>query len=275
MNPNLQAEAPFHFPPILEAVITHLPNQDEYHGVRLEVIQTCLKSMRKFDGHDYPVMIWDNGSCSDLTDWLRNVYKPDYLILSPNVGKSSARAAIMHMLPPETIVAISDDDMLFYPKWLDPQIEILNTYPNVGMVSGWPVRRSMGISNEHTLAWARGTGKLQTGRFISDKEEADYAYSIGNKYESIRDMFLTQSDYMVEYQGIKAYCTAQHCQFVARAGVIAPFCLYDKKCMNTERPFDKSIDDAGLLRLTTIERLTRHIGNILDDKIRLEIGATL
>lgn len=275
MNPNARATAPFHFPPILEAVITHLPNTQDYHGVRLEVVQTCLTSMRKHDGHGYPVMVWDNGSCPALTDWLMHEYKPDYLILSPNIGKSAARAAIMNMVPPETIVTMSDDDMLFYRQWLDPQIEILNTLPNVGMVSGWPVRRSMAINNDHTLAWARGTGKFTSGRFITEKEEADYSYSIGNKPESIRDMFLTQQDYVVEYSGVKAYCTAQHCQFVARAGVIAPFCLYDAEAMKTERGFDKSIDEAGLLRLTTVERLTRHIGNILDDKIRIEIGAIL
>ena len=27
-------------------VVTHLPNQEGYHAQRLEVVQTCLKSMR-------------------------------------------------------------------------------------------------------------------------------------------------------------------------------------------------------------------------------------
>jgi hypothetical protein len=273
LNPLLQKKAPSHFPAVMEVVITHLPDQQDYHGVRLEVIQTCLTTMRKYDGHGNPVMIWDNGSCNALTDWLQEVYKPDWLILSPNVGKSSARAAVVHMLEPETIICISDDDMLFYPGWLDPQLEILNTFPNVGMVSGWAVRRSMGISNERTLAWARGTGKFTSGRFITDQEETDYSYSIGNKPLSIHEMFINQQDYKVEYQGVQAYCTAQHCQFVARAGIIAPFCHYADEAMATERPFDKAIDDAGLLRLTTIQRLTRHIGNILDDKIRIEMQA--
>jgi hypothetical protein len=270
LNPMLNQPAPRHFPPLLGAVITHLPNQKDYHGVRLTVIQKCLLSMRKHAGRDLPFLIWDNGSCEALTDWLRITFKPEWLVLSSNVGKSSARATIMHMLPPETIICKSDDDMLYYPGWLTPQLEILNTYPNVGMVSGWPVRRSLGISNDKTVAWAKANADISTGRFITDAEETEFALSIGNKPESIISMFKDQIDLIAEYQGVKAYLSAQHCQFIAHAGVIAPFCQWMDDALPTERPFDKAIDDAGLLRLTTTTRLVKHIGNIFDQKLEIE-----
>ena len=39
-------------------VTTHLPNQEGYHAQRLEVVQTCLKSMRN-GASGIPVMVWD------------------------------------------------------------------------------------------------------------------------------------------------------------------------------------------------------------------------
>jgi hypothetical protein len=269
----LNQKVPVKFPEIIGAVITHLPDQKDYHGVRMRVVQTCLTSMRKHAGRRLPIFIWDNGSCKELINWLLNEFKPEWLMISPNLGKSNARAAVMRILPGESVVCMSDDDMLYYPGWLDPQLDILNTYPNVGIVSGWPVRRSMGINNGNTIKWAETYAKITKGRFITDQEEGDYATSIGNKPISIHEMFLNQMDIMAEYQGIKAYCTSQHCQFIARVKTVAPFCVESEEAMATERPFDKSIDDAHLLRLTTVKRVTRHIGNIVDDKINIELKA--
>jgi hypothetical protein len=44
--------------------------------------------------------------------------------------------------------------------------------------------------------------------------------------------------------------------------------IADRDAMGDEKPFDWAVDNAGLLRLTTTERYTRHIGNILDDELR-------
>ena len=59
-------------------VTTHLPNQEGYHAQRLEVVQTCLKSMRN-GAPGIPVMVWDNGSCQELRDWLLDDYRPDFM----------------------------------------------------------------------------------------------------------------------------------------------------------------------------------------------------
>jgi hypothetical protein len=66
---------------------------------------------------------------------------------------------------------------------------------------------------------------------------------------------------------------AQHCQFLCQAGKIAPFVRWDHRAMAPEKDFDIAIDEAGLLRLTTKERYTRHMGNIIDDDLRMEMKA--
>jgi hypothetical protein len=56
-------------------------------------------------------------------------------------------------------------------------------------------------------------------------------------------------------------------QFVAWRDVIAQFEPDDPQLMGSQRAMDERIDNEGYLRLATVERLTRHIGNVLDDEI--------
>lgn len=259
-NPLKYQNAPAAFPSVLLTVITHLPNNVGYHAGRIRVIQRCLESMRTDDA---AVMVWDNGSGAELRMWLQQTYRPDYLILSPNVGKAAARRSILNMVPPETIVSLSDDDMEFTRGWLDAHLQLLNGFPNVGAVSGFPVRFSFGWGNVSTLEWAQEYATLERGRFIPESYEADYALSIGSEPERIRELMKEQQDYRVTFNGMQAYAQAQHCQFVCVAGRIAPFCVVDGSAVGDERPFDQAIDAAGLLRLTTIERYARHLGNRL------------
>lgn len=271
INPLYRVSAPDHLPSMVASVITHLPNRVGYHAQRLEIVKACLVSMRN-GAAGIPVMVWDNGSCGELRMWLRDVYHPEYLVLSPNVGKSSARASIVHMFPPETIIGISDDDMLFYPDWMYAHLALLDGFPNVGAVSGWPVRVSFGWGNENTIAWAHKNGAVECGRFIADDQERDYAVSVGMDEHSHAERTAAKQDVMITYNGLWAYAEAQHCQFMAYAGRIAQFCGYSNQAMGTEIPFDNAIDGAGLLRLTTIGRYTWHMGNIIDDGLRAELN---
>lgn len=89
---------------------------------------------------------------------------------------------IAQMLPPETILGYSDDDMLFSNNWLAPQIELLKGFPNVACVSGYPVRTSFRWGNDNTKAWARAEARLTAGRFIPNEWERDFCVSIGRDY---------------------------------------------------------------------------------------------
>src|SRR5512140_447519 len=118
-------------PPIVASVITHLPNEDGYHSKRFGIVTASLNMLRA-GAPNTPVLIWDNGSCEHLRDWLVNEYRPDYLILSANMGKTNARTSIWAMFPRKTIIATADDDFGYCPGWLEAQVDLLKTFPNVG-----------------------------------------------------------------------------------------------------------------------------------------------
>lgn len=270
-NPNRKAKAQQYSGAVISA-ITHLPNMDGYHADRFEVIKMCLETMRQNTGmDDCMVLIWDNGSCREFTDWLYKAYRPDQLVLSPNVGKASARAGIIRMLPTNTIVGVSDDDMYFYPGWLRHSIEIFERFPNVGQVSAYPVRTQFRWGNSNTLAWASKNAKLETGRFIPEQWDRDFCTSIGREYDFHIPYTASDLDYRIRYKGVDAYAVAHHCQFMGRTDRLAPFAIWDDECMGDEKPFDNAIDRAGLLRLTTTHRLARHIGNVLDEDMTLDV----
>jgi hypothetical protein len=273
MNPMFLKQPPG-YPPLMAVVITHLPEgSDLYHKERLPIIKTSIASLRKFAGRDLPLMIWDNGSGPVLRSWLSGSLRPEWLILSPNIGKPPARASIMRMVPAETVVCLADDDMLYFPGWLDTQTNILDTYPNVGSVSGWPIRRSFFIGgNDKTIQWGKEHATIETGHFISADEDADYATSVGTDAASWLKWRPDLEQTIITYKGVRTYATSQHCQMICKAGNIAPLCKFEVDKKHGERGFDKSIDDAGLLRLTTEKRYTLHMGNILDDKLKKLIG---
>lgn len=258
-------------PAVVACVITHLPELTGYHNNRMQVIQTSLTSLRNNSAMKIPVMVWDNGSCDVFRDWLIKSFKPEYLVLSPNVGKTSARSAIPRMFPLGVIVAIADDDMLYYPNWLMPQLDLLKTFPDVGCVSGYPVRTQQRWGNEYTLAWAKENAKLEVGRFIPDKWDEDFCTSIGRDYKGFHIKYTEKDrDYLITYKGRKAYAAAHHCQFLAYAGRIAEFTQWTDEALSAEMIFDKTVDGAKLLRLTTTDRLTRHMGNVLDSELKAE-----
>ena len=268
-NPNRSSLA-HQYTDVVLSVVTHLPNFTGYHAKRLEVVQTCLETMRDNSGGDYTVIVWDNGSCEEFRQWVRDEYKPDMFVQSTNIGKTLARNSLASMLPKGKIIAFCDDDILFYKNWLNPQLSLLRGFPNVSCVTGYPVRTAFRWGVENTKSWAVKHGKMRTGRFIPTEWENDFAVSIGRDPTQHKAMTLKDMDCIVEYKGLEAYTTSHHCQFVGYAERIAQANKFDGVAMGEERSFDINLDNLGL-RLATIERYTRHIGNVIHDELRGEI----
>ena len=60
-NPNRTAGAA-QWTPIVMTVCTHLPNLQGYHSQRMEVVQTCLNSMKEHAGAEHTIIVWDSAS---------------------------------------------------------------------------------------------------------------------------------------------------------------------------------------------------------------------
>ena len=267
INPNRHALAQGYKPYVASAIV-HLPNFEGYHEHRFEVVKTSLTTMRENAGLDCDILIWDNGSCQEFRDWLLNEYKPDGVVLVPNVGLTSGRAGLLRIVPPQTIIALADDDMYYYPGWFKAQVELMNFFPNVGQVSGWPVRTQMRWGNTYTKDWARARAVLEEGKFIPEQWDRDFCTSIGRDWDFHVHYTKKDMDQRITYQGKQAYAVAHHCQFICKAGNLVDILNQNREAMSDDKVLDNAVDNAQMLRLTTVERYVRHIGNVLDDDLK-------
>lgn len=266
-NPNRHAQAQG-YKPFVASAVTHLPNFEGYHEHRFEVVKTSLTTMRENAGLDCDILIWDNGSCPEFRDWLLDEYKPTGVVLSPNVGLTSGRAGLLRIVPPTTIIGLADDDMYYYPNWFKASVDLMKQFPNVGQVSGWPVRTQMRWGNRTTLEWARRYAVLELGKFIPEQWDRDFCTSIGREWDFHVHYTKKDMDKRITYQGHQAYAVAHHCQFVCKAENLVEILRQNKEAMSDDKVLDNAVDGAGYLRLTTIDRYVRHIGNVLDDELK-------
>jgi len=127
---------------ITVAVLNYIPMLSGYYANLLKVLEKCLGSIWANADLPYDLMVFDNGSCKEVTDWLLQMQrdgKIQYLILSEkNLGKGGAWNLMLDGAPGE-IIAYSDNDCYFYPGWLSNSLKVLETYPNVGMVTSRPI----------------------------------------------------------------------------------------------------------------------------------------
>lgn len=262
-------------------MLTYLPHQLGYFNNKFPVIRLALESMIQHTGPDDDILVLDNGSCPELRNYLNKLLSDgaiNFLVLTDrNIGKIAALHMMAGMAPGDYL-AYSDDDILFYPGWLQAQLAILDGMPKAGMVSGVPVRNAAtyGISAFDVLAeGASPAVRVQRGRFIPDEWETDWCISTGRDPQEHLEMQSDHEDLLLEANGVRALAGANHFQFVARKTDLLRALPEDRsgQLMGKMIDMDERFDHQGLLRLSTTRRYTRHIGNALTDRLLDEIAA--
>ena len=130
------------------ALLNYIPFISGFYAEALDVLKISVESMREDAGLPFDLLVFDNGSCAEVRDYLvgeKEAGRIQYLLLSEkNLGKGGAWNIMLAGAPGE-IIAYTDSDVLFYPKWLSRSVELLESFPNVGMAplphaagSRWP-----------------------------------------------------------------------------------------------------------------------------------------
>jgi hypothetical protein len=253
---------------VTAAVLNYIPFQSGFYAEALDVLKICLESARTDPGMEMDLMVFDNASCAEVRQWLLDEHtagRIQYLLLSEkNLGKGGAWNAILGGAPGE-IVAYADADVLFSPGWLKRSVEILETYPNVGMVTARPFRtREEFYTN--TLEWARCTEgiTLESGQLIPWETIREFDLSLGQSEEEIRERYALTGDHRLTYCGVSAFAGASHWQFTAYKSVLQQFLPFSmERPMGQVRQLDQRVNDAGLLRLMVSDPLAMNMSNTL------------
>jgi hypothetical protein len=262
---------------ITVAMLVYLPHPTGYWAHRLDVIRLSLASLIKHTDLEYDLLVFDNASCEEAKAYLRNLQEEGvlrYLLSSSeNIGKLGALRIIAGAAPGE-VLAYTDDDTLFYPGWLSAHMDLLDGFPRVGMVSGSPERTVFDHATAATVRFGETDpdSRLSYGRRIPDAWEREWAVALGKNPDDFLRQVRDIDDILIERAGLQAYATACHNQFVAPRQAFLGLLQgeWSGRLMGGMNELDNAVDAAGYLRLTTVERTTRLIGNLVSPTMETE-----
>jgi glycosyltransferase involved in cell wall biosynthesis len=274
---------------ITVAVLNYIPFLSGFYTEGLDVLKVSLESMRNDPGLPFDLMIFDNGSCPEVRDYLvseKEAARIQYLVLSEkNMGKGGAWNIILAGAPGE-IIAYSDSDILYYPGWLARSVELLQTFPKVGMVTARPFRTNPEYHSS-TREWAQENAALEEGQFIPWENFWEFNRSLGQDEAENRKVYAETSDYRLSLRAplgakqspveqetatphnpqlaVTAYAGASHWQFVAYKSTLAQFLPFDMdKPMGQVKQLDQRMNAAGYLRLMVSDPLVMNLSNTTD-----------
>lgn len=260
------------------ALLTYIPHFEGYFQNRFSVLKLSLASILANTIEPYDLLVFDNGSHFKVVNYLQELHKQGiirYLFLSKeNLGKIGAFKLLFNAAPGE-YVAYADDDIYYYPGWLGAHMKIIENFPQVGMVSGSPVRDASGRANKavnELIGKQDASIKFSYERRVPDEWEIDWAISVGRDPETHLQSTIDYQDVILECNGIEAFGSASHFQFIAPKDVITGALpeTWSGKLMGEMNELDQAVDELGYLRLSTVERYSRHLGNSISPDLSHE-----
>ncbi len=259
-------------------MITHIPHLAGYYKDRIAITELSLNSMITNVSEDraFDVTILDQNSCREwkqkLSSWQEAGWIDNVIFMGNNVGKLEGLRFLFNSVQSE-FIGFADDDVLFFPEWLNIQAEVLSI-PGCELVTGSPVLTKFKfypvaqevmkaspsfkvkegkVGREYPMRWLEDDGLC---RGISPK---DYLKVV--EKEKVKPL-------IVNYDGTNAWAVGHHMQFLAnRKEVLKYLPEPTNKLMGKMREWDVAMDNAGILQLCTFDRTCRHMGNVMDQRI--------
>jgi hypothetical protein len=244
---------------------------DGYYKNIFEVFKLCLESASATINSNCAITIVNNACCVEVTDFLNKKFKNkeiDTVIHhSENIGKMDALIGAAKGSR-ETLITLSDVDILFKFGWQQEVEKIFVSMKNVGSVSPISVRKSMRYGTTSTLENIfLNKVRLNFTPITANFEDYNlYLKSINWKVEQDRNLKWP----VAEQNGVMAILGSGHqimtlnkLIFHTAVPVDPSLTLVGNKSEFTY--CDEPIDIAGGMRLATYNNYAYHMGNIVED----------
>lgn len=279
MNPSRTKTTDYRPARVTVAILVHIPHFAGYYAHRLEVLKASMWSLLHNTHTPHDLMVFDNGSCREAAAYLDGLQQGGaiaFLLRSgQNLGKIGALTVLFGAAPGE-IVAYADDDFFYHPGWLEAQVSVLDTFPSVGMVSGYAVPTFFAADRiGSNLKFAEENREVEVERAceIPAPLIREWAESTGRAPDDAVAEASQYQPFRLTYRGVSALGAANHDQFVCYKRVMLG-CLpgsWSGQLMGQMLELDRAVDQGGYLRLATATRTTQHIGNVVSPALAAQL----
>jgi len=261
-------------------MITHIPHLAGYYKDRMAITELSLNSMitNASEHREFDITILDQNSCSEwksrLASWQESGWITNVIFLGHNVGKLEGLRTLFNAVSSE-IVGYTDDDVLFFPEWLDKQVEVLQGFPCCGLVTGspvltkfkfYPVGQATMRSGDPAFSTRVGEiGKDYPMRWLED-DCLCRGMTVETYLQIVKDEEI--KPLIVKWGDTEAWAVGHHMQLIAKRKTVMEYLPKPtRKFMGMMREWDVAMDNAGVIQLATLDRTCRHMGNVMDQSI--------
>jgi GT2 family glycosyltransferase len=255
--------------------ITFVPVMDGFFKEAINVIEVHLHSLRKTLGLSADILVFDNCSCDEATEFLSGLYHAgviDFLMLSNhNLGKTGSLNWVFSSMPHEFIVS-TDSDVLFRPGWAERSLEVFDSFEQAGIVSAQPAFFNTPDSIQHMAE-----NMIQVMPDIDIRQQAPFPeafeeYCDGiNASDEVRQM-VTQNQLKVATNSVnrvEAVLGSTSMQFMIRRDVarqLVPLPAEFTLDSDDHQEINRRMQALGFFQLSLPDALVYHMGNTLQSE---------
>lgn len=251
-------------------------NSEEYYSESIKVLNVCLNSIIKTINHETTAITLINNCSMTLVNNEIEKYLPfvdKYVLYGDNKGKVYAAYSEAHASF-EPYITIADADILFFSGWEIAVFEIFNALPMAGVVAPLP-SQSLAFNHNDSLFFDKYLfNEIKYDKVVSDEDCDLFLKGLGNPASldrNNREYSWKKKQYYVK-NNIIAVLGSGHYVATYRKEIFQNKQTFPiMKFLNgfEDTYFDKPADSFGWYRLSTAKAYAYHIGNKMDDFVKM------
>lgn len=246
----------------------YIPKLEGFFKESLSVLKLCLTSLYTTVHSKTKISVASNGSCKEVNDFLGKELEAlridELYIIKTSIGKINSIFKVMNTVK-ESIVTVSDADVLFSSGWQNEVEQVYLDYPKVGMVCPFSYSKGFRELTANIYFDNFFNKKIKIDKITNPAALEHFAKSIDNEnfYSEIH------KKYGIIYQEkgkSKVLIGAGHFVATFKRDVFEPYSFQPqlRKLANGERQFlDTPPVACGLWRVSTLNNFVYHMGNTI------------
>ena len=255
--------------------IVYIPSMSDYWSNSFDVLKLFFESLLKNTQPVYDLMVFDNGSCKIIIEYLIDLRDKgiiQYLILSDKNYRKLGALNFLLQSAPGKYISYADSDVFFLPEWLNKSLDILEKFPKAGKVTALPiVGGDTTVISRQSYLEALNDEKInvETGKIVKDKYILAHLKSLGKEYGNLSRN--DRKDTILIKEEINALLSTADFQFTIKKDALKD--VLPLAITRDEDYYDpiyspileKKLDENGWWQLSTMDYLIHHMGNQIPD----------